>query len=184
MATTLDPTLRSASPLLDEASRELDATPRLTLRSALAEGSGVAELLLFRVDREHFAMDLAAVDEALELPDVHEVPESPSALLGVFHLRERLVPVYSPMEILGVALGAEGGAALVMRAGERRVGVAVDDVEDVLSLDVSLVQRSPVPDAGDNVLLGVALHGGVIVSLIDAAALVSACAAQLPGEDT
>jgi len=182
MATILDP--ESVDPFLDEASRRADAMPRLTLRSALAEGSGIAELLLFRVDREHFAMDLAAVEEALELPAVHEVPESPGALLGVFHLRERLVPVYSPIEILGVAPSAESGAALVMRSGERRLGVAVDDVEDVLSLDVSFVQRSPVPDSGDNVLLGVALHEGVIVSLIDAAALMSACAAQLPGEST
>jgi purine-binding chemotaxis protein CheW len=181
MATLLDPE-RGDPDSGDAADQE--STANRTLRAALAEGIGIVELLLFRVGTEYFGLDLAAVEEAVELPSVHAVPEAPGELLGVFHLRDRLVPVYSTTGVIGVAPAADASVALVMRAGNRRIGLAVDDVEDVLSLDVSIVQRSPVPDGGDNVLVGVALHGDTLVSLLDAGALAGACAAQLPGEST
>ncbi|HJU65623.1 MAG TPA: chemotaxis protein CheW [Gemmatimonadaceae bacterium] len=180
MATLVDPQL--SDPAWDESADGESAVNR-TLRAALAEGTGTVELLLFRVGSEFFGLDLAAVEEAVELPAVHAVPEAPGELLGVFHLRDRLVPVYSTVGVMGVSPAADASVALVMRAGDRRIGLAVDDVEDVLSLDVSTVQRSPVPDA-DNVLMGVALHHDTLVSLLDAAALAGAYAAQLPGEST
>ena len=66
---------------------------------------------------------------------------------------------------------------LVMRVGERRVGIAVDDVDDVMQLDAAGVRPAPVPDT-DGILLGVARSGGELVSVLHANALVAACAAQ------
>jgi purine-binding chemotaxis protein CheW len=139
------------------------------------------ECLLFRIGAELFAIDLAAVDEAIELPEVHGFPEMPGALLGVFALREHMLPVYSPAECLEVALTTDAGVVLVMRdADGRRVGLAVDDIEDVIVLDSTMVRRSPVPDATDTLLLGVARHGTEPVALVDAASLVAACTAISP----
>ena len=152
--------------------------PRRPLREAIAAREGLSDTLVFRVGDERFAVDLAAVEEAIELPSVHHLPEMPDHLLGVFELRERLVPIYSPERVLRVALGREAAAVLVLRSREKRLGLAVDDVDDVLTIDGAAVRRAPIPDNDDNVLLGVIRRGADLLALIDAESLALACLAD------
>ena len=98
-------------------------------------------------------------------------------MLGVISLRGRMLPAYSPARPLGVALARADAAALVVRAGDRRVALAVDDVDDVMTVD--LAELRPVPvlagEERDAVLLGVAARGAELVAVLDADALVTAC---------
>lgn len=151
---------------------------RRSLREAIAAREGLSDTLVFRVGAERFAIDLAAVEEAIELPSVHHLPEMPDHLLGVFELRERLVPIYSPERVLRVALGSEAAAVLVLRSSDKRLGLAVDDVDDVLTIDGAAVRRAPIPDNEDNVLLGVIRRGADLLALIDAESLALACLAD------
>lgn len=157
-----------ADPMLDER----DARP---FRERIASRTGVADLLMFRIGDELFATDLGAVEEAVELPEIHHLPEMPAAMLGAFNLRGRLTPIYSPAHVLGVPLRGTAAAALLVRANGRRMGLAVDDVEDVLQIDLATVREAPGIDDADGILLGVARHGSHLVALIDAEALVAAC---------
>lgn len=154
------------------------APSRRPLREAIAAREGLSDTLVFRVGAERFAIDLAAVEEAIELPSVHHLPEMPDHLLGVFELRQRLVPIYSPERVLRVALGRDAAAVLVLRAREKRLGLAVDDVDDVLTIDGAAVRRAPIPDNDDNVLLGVIRRGVDLLALIDAESLALACLAD------
>jgi purine-binding chemotaxis protein CheW len=165
--------LASLAPTLEI--EEPAGPPRRPLREAIAAREGLSDTLVFRVGAERFAVDLAAVEEAIELPSVHHLPEMPDHLLGVFELRERLVPIYSPERVLRVALGREAAAVLVLRSREKRLGLAVDDVDDVLTIDGAAVRRAPIPDNDDNVLLGVIRRGADLLALIDAESLALAC---------
>ena len=169
------PPAPSAAPLQVE---EPAGPPRRPLREAIAAREGLSDTLVFRIGEERFAIDLAAVEEAIELPSVHHLPEMPDHLLGVFELRQRLVPIYSPERVLRVALGRDASAVLVLRASEKRLGLAVDDVEDVLTIDGAAVRRAPIPDNDDNVLLGVIRRGVDLLALIDAESLALACLAD------
>jgi purine-binding chemotaxis protein CheW len=170
------------APLFSPAVPALEAdegvTTRPALRDAIAARSGQSDTLVFRVGGECFAIDLAAVEEAIELPSVHHLPEMPEHLLGVFELRGRLVPIYSPQRVLGVALAQEAAAVLVLRSHEKRLGLAVDDVDDVLIIDGAAVRRAPIPDNEDNVLLGVIRRGADLLALVDAESLALACLAD------
>ena len=157
---------------------EPDAPARRPLRDAIAARAGLSDTLVFRVGTERFAIDLAAVEEAIELPSVHHLPEMPDHLLGVFELRGRLVPIYSPQRVLRVPLAHEAAAVLVLRSGQRRLGLAVDDVDDVLTIDGSAVRRAPIADNEDNVLLGVIRRGADLLALVDAESLALACLAD------
>jgi purine-binding chemotaxis protein CheW len=152
-----------------------------TVHELMALPSGEVELLLFRLGAESFAFDLAAAEEAVELESVHAVPDMPDAMLGVFDLRGRLVPVYSP----AVSLRSEGsgaaGVLLLMRAGERRVGLVVDDVQDVVVLDRTML-RPPPSVEGDGLVLGLAFFGDELVTILDAHALVATCALPATAE--
>ncbi|HEX6535387.1 MAG TPA: chemotaxis protein CheW [Gemmatimonadaceae bacterium] len=155
-----------------------------TRGAAPARPAGAAEagdarraLLLVRVGPELFAFDLVAAEEAVEWPALERLPQSPRDMLGVFAFRGRLVPVYTPESALAVARTGVPGVVVVTRSGERRVGLAVDDVEDVIMMDRSKVLPPPVPGTARGVVLGVARHGEELVSIVDLGALVRAIAA-------
>ncbi len=154
-----------------------DEAARPALRDRVRAREGHCELLMFRIGTELFAVDLAAVEEAVALPEIHRLPEMPASMLGAFDLRGRLTPVYSPAHVIGVPLNGVAQAALLVRAGDRRLGLAVDDVEDVLQLELSAIRESPGVDDSDGILLGVAHHGGELVAVVDSDALVAACVA-------
>lgn len=173
-ATTLMRRLAAMAPAeADDDEHFLD--DRRPLRERVRERQGVADLLMFRIGNELFATDLASVEEAVTLPEIHHLPEMPAAMLGAFNLRGRLTPVYSPAHVIGVPLRGPAQAALLVRADTRRLGLAVDDVEDVFQVDLATVREAPGTDDTDGILLGVAHHGQELVAIVDAEALVAAC---------
>lgn len=143
-----------------------------------------ADMLRVRLGAEHFALPLATVEEAMECPALAPVPGSAPELVGTFPLRGRFVPVFAPDRALGVPRAAPYGVVLVMRAGaDRRVGLLVDDVEDVIRIDRTQLVRSPRTGMPADVVLGVARMGPELVAVVDAAALLAACRAARDVED-
>ena len=148
--------------------------PYRTLRARARARESVAELLMFRVGGERFAVELLAVDEVIDLPVIHHVPEMPPAMLGVVTVRGSLTPVYSPHHALGLPLALRE-AVLIFRRGGARVGVLIDDVEDAISLDLRELRDAPGAGDADDVVLGVIRHADALVGLVDADALIAAC---------
>ena len=153
-----------------------------SLRDRARSRAGRVELLIFRVAREWFGVELAAVEEAIDLPVIRHVPEMPAAMLGVITVRGTLTSVYSPAAALGVTLET-GGSALVFRRARGRLGLAVDDVDDVHSLDLAHLHDAPALDSMDGLILGVLRHRDGLLALIDADTLITACQA-LPVMET
>ena len=54
-----------------------------SFRGRVRSRTGTAELLVFRIGVERFAVELRMVDEVIDLPKIHHVPEMPPAMLGV-----------------------------------------------------------------------------------------------------
>ena len=154
-----------------------ELAPDASFADRVRSRTGTADLLVFRVGTELFGAVLTAIEEALELPRLSHLPGMPPSMLGVISLRGRMLPAYSPARHLGVALARKDAAALVLRAGDRRVALAVDDVDDVLTVDLAGLRPPPIVggEERDAVLLGVADRGGVLVAVLDADALVTAC---------
>lgn len=135
---------------------------------------GSSSLLCFRVGGEWFALEIQAVEEALEPPAPRAVPDGPAALLGVFGHGDALLPLYSSAQILGVR-AATSGVALVMRNGSRHVALAVDDVDEVVHVPLAELREPPHRDVGDEIVAGVCWSDGRLLTVLDARALVSAC---------
>ncbi|MGI9078633.1 MAG: chemotaxis protein CheW [Gemmatimonadaceae bacterium] len=163
------------SAISDQVCSEPGGQAPRNVREMLASGLGQVELLSFRVGRETFAIDLACVEEAVESDAVHSVPDMSGAMLGVIELRGRLVPVFTPSHVLRADLSGADRVVLLMRSGDRRVGIAVDDVEDVIVVDMPALRHPMLDDAGDGLLLGVAAIGTGLVGILDGLALVAAC---------
>ena len=147
-----------------------------SLRDRARARTGQLDVLLFRVAGESFAIDLSAVEEAIDIPPVHHVPEMPHAMLGVITVRGNLTALYSPAAALGVGLH-DGTSALIFRRERARVAVVVDEVDDVVSLDLALLRDTPTLDSSDATVLGVVRQGDSLLALVDAEELLAACQA-------
>lgn len=158
-------------------------SPALVLAPAGADADEVLpQLLLFRLGGELFAMAIGSCEEVLELPDVQRISGMPPDALGVLTLRSRLVGVYSPERVLGVNRAVDDGVALVVRAGETRIAVALDDVDEVIGVDMENLRRPAPREAADGLLLGIARHRGELVAVVDVDVLVAALTNTLAGE--
>ncbi len=68
------------------------------------------QFCIFRVGSESFALAASSVREVAEHPPVVRVPDSPSALVGLCHLRNEFLPVLSLRDLLMEGDEPAGGA--------------------------------------------------------------------------
>jgi purine-binding chemotaxis protein CheW len=141
----------------------------------------LTELLLMRQGAEYFALVLTAAMEAVELPAVTRIPEAPPYLLGMLTDRGAGIPVFAGSSILEVEGRAAGDEVLVIvRDGERLVGLVVDEVEDVIMADVTTMQQPMDSMRCGGVVRGVVQSGDRLVAVLDARTLVRLGARALP----
>ena len=103
------------------------------------------KLLLFRTGGRVFAVDARAVREILPSTPPTRIPGSPAAVRGLVNVRGTLVTVVD----LGLALGVEavrgapgdggegsaGKTLVLVERSSRAVGLVVDDVLDLVTVD-------------------------------------------------
>jgi len=156
---------------------------------------GSARVLVFRVGGERFAVSLPAVAEVIESPELQRMPDAPDHVRGVATLRGELLSVYDPLALLGASgaatdaavqgqSGENPGATLVFgRATGHRVGLAVDDVYDAITISESELRGVPGSDGSDGALRGLVLRGSELIGVLDVRALLDGVLAASPGEN-
>ena len=157
----------------------LPPAPAIPLRERLVTREGNAELLVFQVCGELFATELRAVEEAVEGVDARSIPDAPPAMLGIFALRDRTLPMYSLARVLELDRPAAPQMTLVMRPANTRIAVAVDAVDDVFETPLAAIRPAPSSDA-DGAVLGVVWRGAELVTLLDADVVVNTCLVAAP----
>lgn len=172
-AASIAASLVAEAPAAREPEPPLSRGERLALRDRARRRLGKADVLVFRVAGELFAVELIASEEALDMPLLHQLPEMPPDMLGVFTLRGALVSVFAPRGVLGVAHG-DATTVVVFAGVERRIALAVDDVDDVLTIDLRTLRDAPGTESSDGVLLGVVHRGRDLIGILDADALLAA----------
>jgi purine-binding chemotaxis protein CheW len=151
------------------------------LEPKIPSGTTHTELLLLRQGAEYFALVLTAAMEAIELPELARIPGAPAMLLGMLTDRGPGVPVFSGSRVLGVEGCGTGEELLVIvRDGERQIGMVVDEVEDVIMADLTAMQQPVSSMRGGGIVRGVVQSGNRLVAVLDARALVRMGARALP----
>lgn len=138
-------------------------------RDLLALGEG-AQVVAFRLGGELHGCDIRLVDEVVTRQRIHPLPDVPAHLLGVMLLRGEMLPVVDVSAAVGLPLTAGQPPVLVAGVGDARIGVAVDEVFEVL--DVPAESLRPAPFTGgdrDAYVLAVARVPAGLVTLIDLA---------------
>jgi purine-binding chemotaxis protein CheW len=163
-------------PMFEESAPAAAVAP---FRERVASREGRAELLVFLVGSELFAIELRSVEEAVEGVTARLIPDAPPSMLGIFALRDRTLPMYALGRVLGLANSGEPSMTLVVRPSGTRVALAVDQVDDVFDATLSGVRPAPSTDA-DGMVLGVVWRGSELVTLLDADVVVTHCLTAAP----
>ena len=121
--------------------------------------------LRIRLGTEQYALDLDDVLEVLELGDVTPVPGSGATLIGLRNLRGEILPALDLSALLGVVGEGSPRRLVVVADGDRRAGLAVDELIDLSQLPAATAKV-------DSLLVreGV-LVDGALVGVVDVPAM-------------
>jgi purine-binding chemotaxis protein CheW len=134
--------------------------------------AGTRQLVVFALGREEYALPIETVHEVIRWSEPRSIGAAEPWLLGVVSVRGAIVPVCDLAVRLGhgTARAAEPRIVLVeVKAG--RVGLVVDEVAEVLTVDAERI--AAVPAAGDDALAGIAELDGRLIIVLDAERLLA-----------
>ena len=103
-----------------------------------------AEVVEFTLGEERCAMDIDSVDSIVETKQITRVPRAPDAVEGVMDLRGETTAVVDPKQFLSVgSTGSEESILVLDRDDDKqKIGIRVDDVEEVSSYPKTQVDRN------------------------------------------
>ncbi|MNT17053.1 Chemotaxis protein CheW [compost metagenome] len=154
------------------------ATLPAPARSAFTPGTrdgltDLREFLAFKVGHEEYGVDILRVQEIRSYEKPTTIANAPADLKGVVNLRGVIVPIIDLRLKLG--LGSQSvqydhlTVVIVLNIGQRVVGVVVDGVSDVLTLERE--QLRPVPSLDANLdpehFLAIGTVGARMLILLD-----------------
>jgi purine-binding chemotaxis protein CheW len=117
----------------------------MTEPSAITTAADRRELISFRIEDQEFCVDIMAVREIRGWTPATPLPQSPAYICGVINLRGAVLPIMDLSARLGLAL-AEPTARhviIVVKVGERLIGLLVDGVSDILLINDDIIQPAP-----------------------------------------
>jgi purine-binding chemotaxis protein CheW len=157
--------MMSVDNILDFAS-QLGQTP-----AAPVEEDRQLHLVVFRLEREEYAIPIGLVREVVRVADITRVPHAPPNIRGVMNLRGRILPVVEIRTRLGLSAAelTPSARVVVVEVAGRMVGLLVDAVAQVTRVSERLVAAPPeeVRAAGVEAVTGVARVGQRLLVLLD-----------------
>jgi purine-binding chemotaxis protein CheW len=103
------------------------------------------ELISFRVGDQEYCVNIMAVREIRGWSPATALPQTPGYMRGVINLRGAVLPIMDLAARLGMPMvePTVRSVFIVVQAGDRTVGLLVDAVSDILSINDDMVQATP-----------------------------------------
>ena len=108
------------------------------MSASALEGATGSLVCLFELANRTFGVDISRAREVRVLDDYTVVPLAPPQLIGMTNLRGAIIPIVDLRVLLGLPASEGTIHALVVEVNAVRVGLAVDRVVGVESLDEPL----------------------------------------------
>jgi purine-binding chemotaxis protein CheW len=131
------------------------------------------QLVVFSLGAEEYALPIAAVHEIIRFSEPRSVASEVAWVRGVIGLRGKIIPIFdlaARLELAGT--GSEPGKIVILETGGGQVGVMVDDVEEVLTVESE--QLEPVPTANTDTIDAIAKLDDRLVILLNPEGLFAA----------
>lgn len=137
--------------------------------------TGTQQFVTFAIGKEEYAVDIMQVREIQAWTEVTVLPNQPIYMRGVLNLRGIIVPIFDLRSRFGQGKtdATNIHVVVIIAVGDRIIGILVDRVSDILTVDSSEIRT--VPDMDDNDegehIIGLVTAEDRMVALLDTGSL-------------
>ncbi len=137
--------------------------------------SHAVEVLAFTIGAEEYGVDIQKVRELRGYDPVTRIANAPDYFKGVVNLRGIIVPIIDMRLKLGHAAPRydQLTVVIILNLGERLVGMVVDSVSDVTTLQPEQIKPAPRMGADDHYVSGLGTLDGRMLILVDIDAMLA-----------
>ncbi len=103
------------------------------------------QLVAFRLGAEEYAVPVQNVEGIIKLADPTKVPGSPAFIRGVMNLRGKVISILDLRArfAMGSRENEDDSRVLVVQHDGKNVGILVDEVSEVMTVETSAIQPPP-----------------------------------------
>jgi len=103
------------------------------------------QLVVFELGKEHYAVDISAVESIIKMQPITVVPHTPSFVEGVTNLRGSVLPVIDLRKRFGLSTDtiSKKSRIVVIALGKTKVGMIVDAVSEVMRVPDDAIEPPP-----------------------------------------
>jgi purine-binding chemotaxis protein CheW len=142
------------------------------------------QFITFHSGEQEFGADIMAIREIRGWTPTTSLPHSPDYVLGVINLRGVVLPVVDLNARLGRARTEANPkhVIVVVRAGDRTIGLLVDAVSDILTVTSADIQPTPelARDEQSEFIEGIAILDSRMVTILSLERLTASLVATEP----
>ncbi len=128
------------------------------------------ELVAFNVSGQKYCIEITQIREIRRWSPVTVLPHAPSEVLGVMNLRGAVIPIFDLACYFGLGQteANERNVVIICAVNDRSVGILVESVSEIVSIDPSEIQETPnvKSNATKSVIQGVLSVEGEMARLI------------------
>jgi purine-binding chemotaxis protein CheW len=145
------------------------------MSSATSDAARSRQLVVFSLHNEEYALPIEGVHEIIRHTTPRSVASSDASVRGVISLRGRILPVLdlATRMGLGASVAGDDSKIVIVESGDEMAGLVVDNVEEVLTIEESQIDESPIA-TGSSCIDGVARVDDRLVILLDPSAVIGA----------
>ncbi len=129
------------------------------------------QLVVFRLAREEYGVDIQQVREIIKVIDITRVPKAPEFIEGVINLRGQITPIMDLRKRLDLPELERGEETriIIIEIGKNVVGMIVDAVMEVHRLPEKNIDPTPTisSEVGSEFINGVGKLGDRLLILLD-----------------
>jgi chemotaxis signal transduction protein len=126
----------------------------------------MALILTYKLGNDLYGLEIDAVQEIIEHPELHYVPRAEGVLTGSINFHGQILAVIDLPALLGFAMKERDYRHLVLTPEHRSLVLAINNVERIVNLEMEHLQ--PPPDGHDRpAVRGVIDLDKSIINLLD-----------------
>lgn len=135
---------------MDSSDTPTDLVASTLFKEKTEESIPAKEFLLVELDGELYGVGVADIEMVMKIPPVTAVPNAPSAIVGIFHLRGQVVVAIDLLKRMGLARknGVIPYYLFIVEQGRNHFGVMVDHTRTVVRIpETEITPLDPVTAA-------------------------------------
>lgn len=117
------------------------------------------QFVVFKLGEEHFAVETEKIQSINDMMTITQVPKSPDYIKGLINLRGSIKSLVDINLLLNINSENKKNNIIILNLYEEEIGISVDEVEEVIEVDESNIQKLPSNNTEDYIKGIINLNG-------------------------